>query len=429
MRSPSLSKVMSIIGGAAVLLAGGAFVVRANGADYQACVNFDTGSITMKPSGPPAQCPQGETRISWDQIGPTGATGPQGPAGPAGAPGEPGPKGEPGPQGEPGMSGIDCEARPGNGVDWSRCDKSSQRINQWLSYMTLRGTNFDRSDLNEIRMLGADARAATFLRAKASLMLADGIDLTGADLGSADLRGTQLRGAILSQSRLDHATLHDADLSYVTADGHVSMVGAEARSLEAYRARFRGLRAYDANLLGASFDSAEIRDSNFSNSDLTDATFRDGVLENVIFSSASIEGISFLGARLNEIRFMNNRRLPIQPSVAHRANFSRTIIRASKLFLFARNLGFYGSDIRGVNMAGSYLQDGNFNGSSLTVVDLQGAVLSGTSFLGATFEGVQLTGARGFNPRGITWVSANICPSGRRLFSAPCVGRDLIPAR
>jgi hypothetical protein len=73
-----------------------------------ACVNP---SGAMRSVGPYEPCSGNESRLTWNQSGPTGATGPQGPQGVPGATGPQGPQGEPGatgpqgPQGEPGATG------------------------------------------------------------------------------------------------------------------------------------------------------------------------------------------------------------------------------------------------------------------------------------------------------------------------------------
>lgn len=53
-----------------------------------------------------ATCPQGETRISWNKIGPQGPQGPQGSSGAQGAQGPTGPRGLTGSQGSPGPQGA-----------------------------------------------------------------------------------------------------------------------------------------------------------------------------------------------------------------------------------------------------------------------------------------------------------------------------------
>ncbi len=63
----------------------------------RACVDNDTGRIIIR-----ERCETGETRLSWNRVGPVG---PQGEAGPAGPVGPEGPQGPAGPQGERGPSG------------------------------------------------------------------------------------------------------------------------------------------------------------------------------------------------------------------------------------------------------------------------------------------------------------------------------------
>jgi hypothetical protein len=68
-----------------------------SGFPYHALWNTSTSPVT---------CPQGQSSISWNQVGPQGPAGPQGAAGPAGATGAQGPAGPAGPQGPAGTFGT-----------------------------------------------------------------------------------------------------------------------------------------------------------------------------------------------------------------------------------------------------------------------------------------------------------------------------------
>ena len=88
---------------------------------YYACDK--AGTLSLVGTSVP-RCPAGVVRISWDQVGPagatgpqgtrgatgstgaTGATGPQGPRGDVGATGPQGPKGDTGAQGPQGQQGV-----------------------------------------------------------------------------------------------------------------------------------------------------------------------------------------------------------------------------------------------------------------------------------------------------------------------------------
>ena len=65
---------------------------HATTATYYGCVSFSTGVIRITGAGNTCK-PNSEYPISWNQIGPAGATGAQGPSGPAGPTGAQGPSG------------------------------------------------------------------------------------------------------------------------------------------------------------------------------------------------------------------------------------------------------------------------------------------------------------------------------------------------
>lgn len=106
----------SLLGGIALLVAPlliAAYYVRAQSAQViTACVDQKEGYLRVIDAS--EACRSGETRLTWNQVGPAGpqgepgppgAPGPQGAPGVAGEPGPPGPPGEPGPQGPQGAPG------------------------------------------------------------------------------------------------------------------------------------------------------------------------------------------------------------------------------------------------------------------------------------------------------------------------------------
>lgn len=124
---------LAVAAAAAVLLAGGAWSASAASTSsassaraktstdlIRGCVDNSTGDIAIR-----ARCAKGETRLTWNrvgpvgpkgaqgpqgpqgEVGPAGVAGPQGPAGPAGAPGGRGPAGATGPAGAPGSFTVD----------------------------------------------------------------------------------------------------------------------------------------------------------------------------------------------------------------------------------------------------------------------------------------------------------------------------------
>src|SRR4051812_29830484 len=96
----------SVVGAMVVLAVGAAIAVAAipgPGGVITGCYAAANGALRVIDSS--ASCAGGETRITWNQKGPTGARGPTGPkgaAGPKGPTGQTGPKGPTGPRGPSG---------------------------------------------------------------------------------------------------------------------------------------------------------------------------------------------------------------------------------------------------------------------------------------------------------------------------------------
>jgi hypothetical protein len=105
-------RLVMLVVAAALVTAGGiayAAIPDGNGI-YTACKLNALGTIRLiDPSGPPSsplsRCSALETKISWNQGGPTGAPGDKGPAGDKGPVGDQGAPGDKGPGGDKGLTG------------------------------------------------------------------------------------------------------------------------------------------------------------------------------------------------------------------------------------------------------------------------------------------------------------------------------------
>jgi Collagen triple helix repeat (20 copies) len=81
---------------------------------YYACVTTKTGAIKVVSAS--TRCATGQSKISWNNTGPKGATGPAGPKGATGATGATGPTGPKGATGATGATGAPGPAGASTGV-------------------------------------------------------------------------------------------------------------------------------------------------------------------------------------------------------------------------------------------------------------------------------------------------------------------------
>jgi hypothetical protein len=85
------------VGIVGLLIAGGGYAIASSGGTINACIHKGSGTLYIK-----SRCQKKDKRISWNLVGPKGASGLRGGAGAAGATGATGaigPKGEQGPAG------------------------------------------------------------------------------------------------------------------------------------------------------------------------------------------------------------------------------------------------------------------------------------------------------------------------------------------
>jgi hypothetical protein len=92
----------------AVGIGGGYALAASKNRTISACADKKTGILHLKTRG---RCKRGQTRVTWNQVGPQG---PQGTPGPQGPQGSAGPQGVQGPQGAQGSAGVTIWANVGN---------------------------------------------------------------------------------------------------------------------------------------------------------------------------------------------------------------------------------------------------------------------------------------------------------------------------
>ena len=110
MRTRSKARVVALVAGAALLLAGGVAyaTIPDSGGVIHGCY-AKNGSLRVVDTAAGEACSSKETALTWNQTGPQGPPGPQGaegPQGPAGPSGPAGPQGRLGPTGPQGPTGF-----------------------------------------------------------------------------------------------------------------------------------------------------------------------------------------------------------------------------------------------------------------------------------------------------------------------------------
>lgn len=169
-----------------------------------------------------------------------------------------------------------CSTSPGVGVDWSKCEK--RRLNltgQNLSGGTFVDTDFDRTDLKNVKLMDSDLRqadvgsarleGADLSKSKMMKLQGDranfrqaklqGADMTKAEVERADFSGANLSGAVMVKTELGRANLSGAVLD-----------GADMTRAEIARAVFEG-----SSLVGTNFHDAYTYLTNFEGTDLSQA--------------------------------------------------------------------------------------------------------------------------------------------------------------
>ena len=229
--------------------------------------------------------------------------------------------------------------------------------------------------LNNLNLSGADLRGAN-LRG-ADLIEAD---LRGAKLIEADLGGANLRGADLGGANLRGANLIEADLR------EAKLLGADLGGADLRGAKLGGAKLLGAKLLGADLIEADLRGANLRVADLIEANLIEADLRGANLIGADLRGAKLIEADLGGA---NLRGADLRGADLREANLRGANLRGAKLL--GANLG--GADLRGAKLLGADLGEANLRGAKLRGADLIEADLRGADLRGADLRGAKLRGA------------------------------------
>lgn len=113
-----------------------------------------------------------------------------------------------------------CTDAAADNVNWRRCYMDGRDLKGVsLGQAMLREATFQRSDLSDAKLSGADAYRAKFLSARMARAVMDDTRLIEADLTRADLSGASLKGADLRNAKLVGAVMKGADLTGARLEG------------------------------------------------------------------------------------------------------------------------------------------------------------------------------------------------------------------
>lgn len=171
---------------------------------------------------------------------------------------------------------ADCDASPGEGVDWSDCRKRNLILDGIdLGKANLRDTDFTSTDLRKSQLGGANLSKAALIRAMFDSSQAAGANFEKALGYRTSFVGTDLTNAIFVKSEMQRADFTDAVLR-----------GADFSKSELGRVQFTG---------------ADLNDTLFSFSNLARADFRGAMFDTPIdFTNAYLYQTRLEGVDLSK---------------------------------------------------------------------------------------------------------------------------------
>lgn len=169
-----------------------------------------------------------------------------------------------------------AESTPGRPADLPKVLVGADLRGLDLRGANLSGLIFDRADLRNARLNGADLTGASLRDADL-----DDAELLGARLDGADLSSSRARRAVFGRSSMQNAVLFDADLT------DANLIECDLSDADLRAVTLDRVRMLNARLVGADLSQASLLDAHLEGADLTKSTFR----------GANIRGFYVRGAR------------------------------------------------------------------------------------------------------------------------------------
>lgn len=206
-KHPLFSSLASLLLGALLILS--IQKVFADTVTIYACVKTNTGFIKIVPAN--TTCANGETLLSWNQVGPQGPTGPTGPQGPAGS----------GYFGLPFICNrciLSLYAAKFAGQDFSNAQIDSANFDG----ATIQGVIFKGGDLSGTSFVGADLTNADLSNLPIPIGVSPGegthlfshnANLTNVNFTNDNLNNSDFTNANLQSTNFTNAVLSNVDLT------------------------------------------------------------------------------------------------------------------------------------------------------------------------------------------------------------------------
>ncbi len=274
-------------------------------------------------------------------------------------------------------------------IDMTRAELKDLRIEdsnlQGVSMREVRLHNvfLHRSDISDADLTGAalqsnmwlyvTASRTRFAELKATGLVLNDSQLSGASFVRAGLKGARFKNSTLKATNFAEANMEKVDLRSVKASG-IRMERANLTGANLAGGNFSG-----ANMSHADLADAILTDANLSHATLVKTSFTNADLNRTIIDNANLTGVSFASARLN------------------RTNLS---------YANLTDANFIGAKLDGVNLLSANLTGADFTNADLTGVDLSRSDLSGANLTGASLSN--------FRYDGLKFSTDTICPSGQR---------------
>ena len=250
------------------------------------------GTLTLVGTSVP-RCPAGAIRISWNQVGPSGAIGPrgntgvQGPKGDVGATGIQGLQGLQGLKGDTGTAGLQGSIGPkGDAGATGPQGPAGPQANSACSLSAVAGVGGSSPYVQPLNLGGC---------------VLNGLDFTAVSIaGGSNLAYAQLVGATITykslQSFFNGSSSQAASTNFLGSNlTDASLAHSNLQGANFGQANLTGTDFTNANLVSVDFTKAISVDSDFTGAHLTSANFTGATVTNPTYSTSTIcpNGIFF----------------------------------------------------------------------------------------------------------------------------------------
>ena len=293
------------------------------------------------------------------------------------------------------LSNVSLKGKDLTGANLSYVDLSEHDLTGTnLSNSILWRTNLSSIDLSSATITNVVSRYANLSESKLPDSLANNnfnlakltnINFAGKDLSGSSFNRVELDGSDMQNTNLNNAEFVQVDFTKIK---NKSLAGANLTSTSFAHSNLSGINLSGAILVGTNFNAANLSGQDFTVLSVGSSQGFDNTPQGLLFLEADLSNSNFEDVKMSPKVVLVN----IFENKAHLKNLHHNLI-VTNLFGDFANILVLSTEVRGNDLAVTYLVFNNFAYANLENANFKNAELRYASFYSANLTNADLSGA------------------------------------